>query len=46
MVDLNEKRTVALRFVNVFDVSLDAFYNETYAKIRVKGDLNVTKQMY
>ena len=42
---LNEKRTVALleAGVNVFDVSLDAFYDETYAKIRVKGDLNVTR---
>ena len=43
---LNEKRTLALldAGVNVFDVSLDAFYNETYAKIRVKGDLNVTRE--
>lgn len=26
--------------VNVFDISLDAFSDETYAKVRVKGDLS------
>ena len=43
---LNEKRAIALleAGVNVFDVSIDAFHNETYAKIRVKGDLNVTRE--
>ena len=29
--------------VDVFDISIDAFTNETYAKIRIKGDLNITR---
>ena len=28
----------------MIDVSIDAFKNETYKKIRVNGDLNVTKR--
>ena len=30
--------------VSVFDISLDAFNNDTYAKIRVKGNLDNTKK--
>lgn len=30
--------------VNVIDISLDAFNNETYAKIRVKGDLKLVRE--
>jgi len=43
---LTEKKAIALleAGVDVFDVSLDAFYDETYSKIRVKGDLNVTRK--
>ncbi|MFA5216561.1 radical SAM/SPASM domain-containing protein [Sulfuricurvum sp.] len=29
--------------IDVFDISIDAFSNEVYSKIRVKGDLNQTK---
>lgn len=29
--------------VDVVDISIDAFTNETYAKIRVNGDLNITR---
>jgi MoaA/NifB/PqqE/SkfB family radical SAM enzyme len=29
--------------VNVFDISLDAYSDETYAKVRVKGDLSVVR---
>ncbi len=29
--------------VDVFDISIDAFSAETYAKVRAKGDLNVTR---
>ncbi len=29
--------------VNVFDISLDAYSNETYSKVRVKGDLSVVR---
>ena len=43
---LNAKRANALldAGVQVFDVSIDAFEADTYAKIRVKGDLEVTRQ--
>lgn len=30
--------------VDVFDVSIDAFKNDTYSKIRVKGDLDITRK--
>lgn len=42
---LNNERALALlnAGVNVFDISIDAFYNETYAKIRVKGNLDNTR---
>ena len=42
---LNEKRIEQLLAtgVDVVDISIDAFTPETYAKIRVKGDLNVTR---
>ncbi len=30
--------------INLVDVSIDAFTNETYAKIRVRGDLDVTRR--
>ncbi|MFA5392082.1 MAG: radical SAM protein [Candidatus Paceibacterota bacterium] len=29
--------------VDVFDISIDAFTNETYSKIRINGDLNKTR---
>lgn len=29
--------------VDIFDISIDAFTNETYSKIRVNGDLNKTR---
>lgn len=29
--------------VNVFDISLDAYSDETYAKVRIKGDLGVVR---
>ena len=29
--------------VNIFDISLDAYRDETYAKIRVKGDLSIVR---
>jgi MoaA/NifB/PqqE/SkfB family radical SAM enzyme len=29
--------------VNVFDISLDAYSNETYKKVRVKGDLSIVR---
>ena len=29
--------------VDVFDISIDAFTNETYSKIRVNGNLNITR---
>jgi MoaA/NifB/PqqE/SkfB family radical SAM enzyme len=43
---MNEKRTQRLleSGVHMIDISIDAHKPETYAKIRVKGDLNVTKQ--
>lgn len=42
---MDEKRTQRLldAGVHMIDVSIDAFSPETYAKIRVKGDLNVTQ---
>jgi MoaA/NifB/PqqE/SkfB family radical SAM enzyme len=42
---MNEKRTRKLleAGVHMIDISLDAFSPETYAKIRVGGDLNVTR---
>jgi len=43
---LTEKRVKKLldAGVNVFDISLDAFKEETYKKIRVKGDLAKTRE--
>lgn len=43
---MNEKRTQKLieSGVHMIDVSIDAFKPETYAKIRVKGDLAVTRR--
>lgn len=43
---MNEKRTQRLieSGVHMIDISLDAFKEETYANIRVKGNLNVTRQ--
>jgi MoaA/NifB/PqqE/SkfB family radical SAM enzyme len=42
---MNEKRTQRLleSGVHMIDISIDAFRPETYAKIRVNGDLNVTR---
>lgn len=42
---MNEKRTQMLldSGVHLIDISIDAFTEETYAKIRVKGDLRVTR---
>jgi len=42
---MNEKRTQRLleSGVHMIDISIDAYKPETYAKIRVKGDLNVTR---
>lgn len=42
---MNEKRTQKLleSGVHLIDISLDAFKPETYAKIRVKGNLNITR---
>lgn len=42
---MNEKRTQRLleAGVHMIDISIDAFRPETYAKIRVKGDLGVTQ---
>lgn len=42
---MNEKRTQRLleSGVHLIDISIDAFKPETYAKIRVKGDLDVTR---
>lgn len=42
---MNEKRTRRLleSGVHMIDISIDAFTPETYAKIRVNGDLNVTR---
>ncbi|MDP2806189.1 MAG: radical SAM/SPASM domain-containing protein [Gallionellaceae bacterium] len=43
---MNEKRTRRLldAGVHMIDISIDAYTPETYAKIRVNGDLNVTKK--
>lgn len=42
---MNEKRTQKLldSGVHMIDISIDAFSPETYAKIRINGDLNVTR---
>lgn len=42
---MNEKRTQALleARVHMIDISIDAFTPDTYAKVRVNGDLNVTR---
>ena len=42
---MNEKRTQKIldSGVHMIDISIDAFTPETYAKIRVNGDLNVTR---
>lgn len=42
---MNERRTQKLleSGVHLIDISLDAFKPETYAKIRVKGNLNITQ---
>jgi MoaA/NifB/PqqE/SkfB family radical SAM enzyme len=43
---MNEKRTQRLldAGVHMIDISIDAFKHETYSKIRVNGDLSVTRQ--
>lgn len=43
---MNEKRTQKLldAGVHMIDISIDAFSPEAYAKIRIKGDLNVTRE--
>jgi len=43
---MNEKRTRKLldSGVHMIDISIDAFTPETYAKVRVNGDLNVTRE--
>ena len=43
---MNEKRTRRLldSGVHMIDISIDAFTPETYAKVRVNGDLNVTQK--
>lgn len=43
---LNEKRMKKLMKtgLHMVDVSIDAFKNETYEKVRVKGDLNITRK--
>lgn len=42
---MNEKRTrrILESGVHMIDISIDAFRNETYSKIRVNGDLDVTR---
>ena len=30
--------------LHMIDISVDAFYNETYAKVRVGGNLDITKK--
>lgn len=42
---MNERRTRRLldSGVHMIDISIDAFSVETYSKVRVKGDLNVTR---
>lgn len=43
---MNEKRTQKLLAsgINMIDISIDAFSPEVYARIRVNGDLNVTRE--
>lgn len=43
---MDEKRTLKLLStgVHMIDISIDAFIPETYAKIRVNGNLNITKK--
>lgn len=43
---MNEKRTQRLleSGVHLIDISIDAFKPETYAKIRIKGNLDVTRE--
>jgi MoaA/NifB/PqqE/SkfB family radical SAM enzyme len=43
---LNEKKMIKLldTGIHIIDISLDAFENETYKKVRVGGDLNITKE--
>ncbi len=43
---LNEKKMNKLldTGINLIDVSIDAFENETYKKVRVGGNLNITKK--
>jgi MoaA/NifB/PqqE/SkfB family radical SAM enzyme len=43
---MNEKRTQKLleSGIHMIDISIDAFRPETYAKIRVNGNLNVTRE--
>lgn len=43
---MNEKRTQRLldSGVHMIDISIDAYSEETYAKIRINGDLNVTRR--
>lgn len=43
---MNERRTQRLleSGIHLIDISIDAFRPETYAKIRVKGNLDVTRQ--
>lgn len=42
---MNEKRTQKLldSGIHMIDISIDAYSPETYAKVRVNGDLNVTR---
>jgi MoaA/NifB/PqqE/SkfB family radical SAM enzyme len=42
---MTEKRILRLlnAGIDVIDISIDAFYPETYAKVRVNGDLEITK---
>lgn len=43
---MNEKRTQLLldAEIHLIDISIDAYSSEVYSKIRVNGDLNVTRQ--
>ena len=43
---LNEKKMIKLldTGINLIDVSIDAFENDTYKKVRVGGDLDITKK--
>lgn len=42
-LDLKRAERLLATGVDVVDFSLDAYHDETYAKIRVKGDLKVTR---